>query len=164
MVEEIPVSRDLDIYFDGVRKKEESEEYPTILLWNCRGLRDPTIDMLKVIINIYGPSIIFLIETRLSSKVIKIVSSKLGFQNVWDSAVTKAAAGEDNCVGLAMLMKPTMNVTFLGKTSNYLDFVITVDSTGEKWRLTGFYGHPKLKNRSWEWLKSYQKLRRNSHG
>lgn len=57
-----------------------------------------------------------------------------------------------------MLFKIDVHVDILDKTENYLDFVINVCPTSKKWRLTGFYGHPKVKDYSWEWLRKLSKV------
>ncbi|KAK9925831.1 hypothetical protein M0R45_023096 [Rubus argutus] len=157
MIEELPISRELELYIDGVREEEEPEEYPIILFWNCRGLNDAVKLMLRVLVSVHGPTIIFLIETRLSSAVIKELSSSLGFRNIRDSPTSRNVDDIDNCVGLAMLWKTKAKLHFLDKTSNYLDFIVNAGPNNEKWRLTGFYGHPKLKERSLEWLQNLSK-------
>ncbi|KAL6182184.1 hypothetical protein ACLB2K_043607 [Fragaria x ananassa] len=158
MIKELPVvSRDLEVHVKGVREKPK--ETPTILFWNCCRLGPSAIYMLKVLKAMYEPPIIFLIDTRMSSKAIKEVSSKLGFYNVYACSSTIGAVDKPNCVGLAMLFKTDVDVEFLDKTENYLDFVINVSPTGKKWRLTGFYGHPTVKARSWEWLRKLKDIK-----
>lgn len=109
MIEELPISRELELYIDGVREEEEPEEYPIILFWNFRGFNNSVKLMLRVLVSMHDPTIIFLIETCLSSAVIKEISSSLGFRNIRDSPTSRNVDDIDNCVGLVMLLKTKLS-------------------------------------------------------
>lgn len=107
--------------------------------------------MLRVLVCVHDPAIIFLIETRLSSLVIGKISFSLGFQYIRDSPANRHVAEQNNCVGLAMLWKKNIKLDFSDNSDSYLDFIVKVPDN-KSWRLTGFYGHPKIKKLSWKWL------------
>ena len=56
--------------------------------------------------------------------------------------------------GLAMLWKEELNLHIRGYSKNYIDAIITKSSSGFKWRIIGFYGHPEthLRHKSWKLL------------
>ena len=53
--------------------------------------------------------------------------------------------------GLALLWKPGTQVPVKNFSRWYIDAHIVCDSTGVKWRLTGFYGHPDTSKREETW-------------
>ncbi|GKV27302.1 hypothetical protein SLEP1_g36487 [Rubroshorea leprosula] len=59
--------------------------------------------------------------------------------------------------GLAMLWRDDFNLTISTFSQSHIDVEI-VDPSGGEWRLTGFYGRPKVarKEESWTLLKSFK--------
>ena len=55
-----------------------------------------------------------------------------------------------------MLWKKDIKLEIMGYAGNYIDAIIVESQSGFKWRITGFYGHPKTHRRkeSWEQLKA----------
>ena len=55
-----------------------------------------------------------------------------------------------------MLWKKDIKLEIMGNVGNYIDAIIVESQSGFKWRITGFYGHPKMHQRkeSWEQLKA----------
>ena len=75
---------------------------------------------------------------------------KAGF--VFGLIVPKA----QNCGGLATLWMKKIKLEIMGYAWNFIDAIVTNESSDFKWRITGFYGHPETHRRkeSWEQLKS----------
>jgi len=57
--------------------------------------------------------------------------------------------------GLALLWKRDITVEVQGYSGNYVDALVTNPSSGFRWCITGFYGHPEAHHRkeSWNLLK-----------
>ena len=56
--------------------------------------------------------------------------------------------------GLAMLWKREVQLEIMGYSRNHIDAIVTEQVSGYRWRITGFYGHPKThkRNESWDEL------------
>ena len=70
---------------------------------------------------------------------------KVGF--VYDLVVPKS----DKSGGLAMLWKENINMEIMGYAVNFIDAIVTEADLGLKWRIIGFYGHPKAHKRKESW-------------
>ena len=53
--------------------------------------------------------------------------------------------------GLALLWKKDIVVEVQGYSGNYIDAIVTDPTTGFKWQITGFYGHPETHRRKESW-------------
>ena len=64
-----------------------------------------------------------------------------------------------NYIGLVMLWKKEIKLEIMGYAGNFIDAIVTDESSDFKWRITGFYGHPEMHRRkeSWEQLKNLNK-------
>ena len=49
--------------------------------------------------------------------------------------------------GIALLWKKDISVEVQGYFDNYIDAIVIDPSSSFKWRITGFYGHPKTHRR-----------------
>ncbi|GMI79095.1 hypothetical protein HRI_001578800 [Hibiscus trionum] len=122
-----------------------------ILSWNVRGLGQPrTVGRLSQKIRDENPSIIFLIETKLSAGRMEKVRKRCGFNN----GIDVEAIGRSG--GLSMGWKSTCDVTLRSYSVRHIDVEIKDEDTGSTWRCTGFYGNPETSRRmeSWNLLRS----------
>ena len=117
--------------------------------WNCRGL-PRSVNALCEIVWRWDPNFVFLSETKLKKKAMDRAKRKMGF--VYGLVVPKS----DKSGGLAMLWKENINLEIMGYAVNFIDAIVTEADLGLKWRITGFYGHPKAHKRkeSWDQLKA----------
>ena len=55
-----------------------------------------------------------------------------------------------------MLWKKDINLEIIGYARNYIDAIVVESPSGFRWKIIGFYGHPKMHQRkeSWEQLKA----------
>ena len=89
------------------------------LIWNCRGLgKLSTVQVLKDLIRSHCPSLIFLIETKLSAKKMLALKFSLGFS--FGFAVDRVGLGG----GLALLWKPSLDVSLQTFSSYHIDAYI----------------------------------------
>lgn len=58
-----------------------------------------------------------------------------------------AISSDGNSGGLALLWKPETLVKVLMCSCCYIDALVDCENNGDKWRLTGFYGHPDTSRR-----------------
>ena len=75
----------------------------------------------------------------------KKVKLKLGFVNGF--YVQRQGRGG----GLAMFWRKEVNLEIKSYLKYHIDVVVTEEASGFKWRLTGFYGHPKTQRRKESW-------------
>ncbi|XP_074318894.1 uncharacterized protein LOC141655729 [Silene latifolia] len=88
-------------------------------------------------------SIVFLCETKLSSKEMQGVWGKFdGFTGVAVDSMGRSG-------GLAMLWRSNITCTLRSASVHYMDFDVEFD--GEKCRITGFYGWPAIQDRHLSW-------------
>lgn len=119
------------------------------LQWNCQGLWNPRIvNVLCDFVQRWDPKIIFLSERELNRVGMEIIKRKV------DILYGLIVPSDGQSGGLAMLWKKDINLDIVGYFDNYIDTIVTESPSGFKWRITGFYGHPKthLRNDSWELL------------
>lgn len=96
----------------------------------------------------FSPSVVFLSETKCSTKDIKRIQRRLGLTHgVWVGPV--GCAG-----GLALLWSKDEEVNLRSMHSRYIDVSIR-HSSGEHWRFTGIYRWSELgsKHNTWELIK-----------
>lgn len=96
---------------------------------------------IKKILHLHRPQLIFLCETKLSSRQVNNVCRKLGIENclVVDS---KGKSGS-----LAMLWSLEITVQITSYSNHHIDAEIQ-NANGRSWRYTGIYGYPEAKKRS----------------
>lgn len=126
----------------------------SLLAWNCRGVGNPaTVQVLVDLIHDKRPKIVFLIETLIDKNKFQPIKMKLGFNGLF-TVDNRGHSG-----GLALLWKDDTEVTITGFSRNHIDATVSLEGAN-KWRFTGFYGHPKRSRRhqSWKLLKHLANL------
>ncbi|XXG65408.1 hypothetical protein AAC387_Pa05g3117 [Persea americana] len=114
-----------------------------ILSWNCRGFGNPyAVRSLHHLVKSQGPSVLFLMETKLDAIGMERLRVILGFNSVF----TVPSIGRSG--GLALCWKEGINLEIQNYSSHHIDsYVWHIE--GKVWRLTGFYGRPEDYKR-WE--------------
>ena len=145
----------------GFRRHSEpmsSTSSLNVLAWNCRGIcNDSTVEALKTLIRQNHPVLIFLTETKVSNpSYMENLRLRLGFRNceaVYSVNIDGDPGGQSG--GLALFWKDDWDVEFLSKSLNHIDVVVNPNHFSDRWRFTGFYGHPNTaeKFRTWDLLK-----------
>ena len=94
----------------------------------------------------WDPKIVFLLETKIKKKAMEKVMEKIKFVN--GLIVPRNGRGG----GLAMLWKREVDLEIMGYSKSFIDAIITEQSSGFKWRITGFYKNLEAHRRkdSWE--------------
>ncbi|GMI73050.1 hypothetical protein HRI_000974300 [Hibiscus trionum] len=122
-----------------------------IMSWNVRGLNKPrTVGRLRQKLLEESPGLIFLIETKVKDSKMAEIRRKCGFLNGIDVSAVRRSGG------LSLGWKNCCKVTLRSYSVRHVDVLIEDDSDGNKWRCTGFYGHPEEQHRgeSWDLLRS----------
>ncbi|XP_075675171.1 uncharacterized protein LOC142644440 [Castanea sativa] len=119
--------------------------------WNYRGLGNPrTVNVVCGFVQRWDPKIVFLSETKLKRAGVERIKRKV---QIFDGMIVPS---DGKSGGLAMLWKKDVKLEIMGYSKNHIDAIITESSSGFKWRITGFYGHPEahLKHESWKLLEN----------
>ncbi|KAA3458060.1 reverse transcriptase [Gossypium australe] len=117
-----------------------------ILSWNVRGLgQSRTVRLLKNKLRHIQPQILFLIETKVTSRKMESIRRRCGFMNGIDV----------DAIG----WKEGINLSLKSYSRSHIDVEVEEENGVGKWRLTGFYGEPVEQNRRelWELLRSLQR-------
>lgn len=104
-----------------------------IISWNVRGLGNPrTCLAIKKILHPHRPQLIFLCETKLSSRQVNNVCRKLGTENCL--AVDSKGKGG----GLAMLWSSEITVQITSYSNHHIDaeFRMQMEEAGDAWAYT----------------------------
>ncbi|KAL0455246.1 UNVERIFIED_CONTAM: hypothetical protein Slati_0863800 [Sesamum latifolium] len=129
----------------------EAATVMSCLAWNCQGLRGPwTVRQLETMIQEHKPALIFLSETRCKSQSIDKCKRKWSMNGV--NVDSRGKGG-----GLALLWIKEWKVSLQSFSNNHVDVHIEESDCNKKWRFTGVYGEPEVKNRKfffWSLLKS----------
>ncbi|XP_024038343.1 uncharacterized protein LOC112097373 [Citrus clementina] len=116
-----------------------------ILSWNIRGLGNPRMyPALKKILQMHGPHLVFLCETKLKTRQMNEVSRKLNYENCF--AVSSIGKGG----GLALLWNSETKVQIKSFNKHHIDAEIEMEN-GKLTRCTGVYGHPDTRQRKHTW-------------
>ena len=112
---------------------------------NCRGLEHPTaIRNLRDLIRRETPAVVFLSETKLSSREFQKIRTKLGdFHGIAVDSMGRSG-------GLALWQKE-IDVVLSSMLVHHVDVIVRDGLGGEEWRCTGFYGWPEVQNRHLSW-------------
>ncbi|XP_027086694.1 uncharacterized protein [Coffea arabica] len=114
-----------------------------LLSWNCRGLNNSrTVRELRHIVRREKIDIVFLVETKCSSRAVDKLKVQFGWFGMGVDA--KGLFG-----GLALLWRKDIDISLNRFSSSFID--VTVRTDGSPWRLTGFYGHPEAAKRKLSW-------------
>ncbi|KAH1113590.1 hypothetical protein J1N35_006968, partial [Gossypium stocksii] len=120
-----------------------------LLSWNVRGLgRLQTVNRLRKKLRAINPRILFLIETKLSSKKMEMVRLKCGFSNGIDIGAVGLKGG------LSLGWTGNDLVSIRSYSMFHMDADIYDPENKETWRLTGFYGSSDecYQRESWDLL------------
>ncbi|XP_019179571.1 PREDICTED: uncharacterized protein LOC109174786 [Ipomoea nil] len=117
----------------------------SIISWNCRGLGGTrSVRELVGMVSKQRPVFVFLMETKAKSSKIEEVRIKLGFEGAF--GMDRVGLGG----GLALLWRDADTVTLLSYSVHHIDVMIDIPGK-QRWRLTGFYGHPDRFHRHETW-------------
>ncbi|XP_042950313.1 uncharacterized protein LOC122282426 [Carya illinoinensis] len=115
------------------------------ICWNSRGLGNPSgIRALRDLIAREGPDLLFLQETKLSTKGMDALKCKLGFVNCF------SVDSEGRSGGLGLLWNSDLGVELRSFSQYHIDVHIKIDDL-MVWRFTGLYGHPDTSRRTFTW-------------
>ena len=89
--------------------------------------------------------VVFLSETKRNIAGMKKVKGKIGYVNGF-YVQQKGKGG-----GLAVFWGKEVNLEIKSYSRHHIDAVIVEEEIGFKWRITGFYGHPKTPCRKDSW-------------
>ena len=109
------------------------------LSWNCRGLGNaPAKNVLKRIVLLEHPQLVFLSETRLKAHEMESIKQKIRRKNML--AVDCMGEGRRRRGGVALLWGEDLEVDIQTFSLNHIDAYIKSDEQGW-WRFTGVYGY-----------------------
>ena len=119
----------------------------SLLLWNCRGLRNPrTENELVRLIQAKDPFVVFIAETWTDKVRLDHTLSKINFDQKWVTPRLNRGGG------LVLFWKNSINIDVVDSHRYYIDTIIN-GNTEIVWRFTGFYGEPETHRRSEAWNK-----------
>ncbi|KAA3476120.1 reverse transcriptase [Gossypium australe] len=117
-----------------------------IFCWNVRGLGSMrAVRRLQHMLKIYHPQIVFFMETKLNANRMERVRRRYGFFNGIDVSA-KGSRG-----GLSLGWNGGHLVRVKSFSENHIDVEIQEDEEKPRWRFTGFYGAPKVRNKAETW-------------
>ncbi|KAA3453657.1 reverse transcriptase [Gossypium australe] len=125
-----------------------------ILSWNVRGLGQPrTVRRLKNKLRRIQPQILFLMETKVTSKRMESIRRKCGFLNGIDVAATGTRGG------LSLGWKEGLNLMLKSFSNYHIDVEVEDEDEVDTWRFTGFYEVPVENERkeSWKLLRALKR-------
>jgi hypothetical protein len=148
---------------NGSRKKEENEHcrkctgfgggYYTappivmsLLSWNCRGLGNLRIvrDLCRMVKE-KKPDLVFLMETKLPSLRMEFIRVRTGFDYMF------VVDNMGRSGGLALMWRFELSVEIQNYSRRHINATVQMAVNGQKWKLTGFYGHPDASKRIEAW-------------
>ena len=116
------------------------------LSWNCRGLRNlRTVRALQEVIASEDPSLVFLMETKLSKEDMTNKKYTLGFTE----GLVVGSIGSKG--GLALLWKKDVMVDIQTFGPWHIDAEVGGNDSTERWRFMGFYEQPETGRREETW-------------
>ena len=111
------------------------------LSWNCRALENPrSVRALHNMVWCWKPKIFFLMETKSKVMWMEKIKNRIGFAN----GIIVPSRGRSG--GVALFWNREVNLDYSG---NHIDAIVRETDRNLKWRIIGFYGHPKT-HRSYE--------------
>ncbi|CAH9096607.1 unnamed protein product [Cuscuta europaea] len=125
----------------------------SILRWNCRGLGNTvTLQVLADIVHQQSAVVIFFMEMKLRRSRIEDLFRPLGFHRSF-------VRDSDGCGGgLALGWKEYVCIDIISSCNHYIDAKICLQTVGQEWRMTDFYGYPESSRRreAWALLRSLE--------
>jgi hypothetical protein len=129
------------------------------LSWNCRGLGNPsTVRELRTIVKQEGPSLLFIMETKIKGKKVENLQRLLGFAGCF-AVDSNGLSG-----GIGLFWDDTVEVELKNYSQAHIDVEVKSKDQPQPWRFTGFYGEPRTENRyhSWNFLRTLHGVQHNS--
>ena len=122
------------------------------LSWNCRGLGNPsTVRELRSVVKQVGLCLLFLMETKISAQRVESLQNLLGFAGCFAVNSTGLSGG------IGLFWKDEVEVELKNYSSCHIDVLVRKKTrAAQEWRVTGFYGAPKVEDRphSWRFLRT----------
>ncbi|KAL0338469.1 UNVERIFIED_CONTAM: putative mitochondrial protein [Sesamum angustifolium] len=117
----------------------------SLITWNYQGLGGPwTVQYLGDLIRDYRPALVFVAETKCSSRHIDRLKRKFDMHGV--SVDSRGKSG-----GLALLWSRTTDVLLQNYSVNHIDVSMKLAEDQDWWRFTGIYGEPDNSKRECTW-------------
>lgn len=120
------------------------------LVWNCRGLGNPTaVRNLVWLLKHKTPILVFLMETKFISEdwVIFLRKFDLGFSFFVDSDLSHGGRRG----GLGLLWNDELDITILSSSLHHINANVIDHSRGKVWRFCGIYGWSERGNKHLTW-------------
>ena len=114
------------------------------LFWNCRGLGNPqTVHELTIMVRKKDPLALFISETKLDAKRLKVLRYHWGFGGKF----VVPSRGQSG--GLALFWSKKVSVSISSYSQHHIDAIMDYDAAA--WRFTGFYGSPTVAGKMVAW-------------
>ena len=108
--------------------------------WNCRELGNPRIVReLRNIVKQEGPTLLFVMETKIRGKHVEDLKHTLGFSGCF------AVDSDGLSGGIGLFWSREVDVSLKNFSQSHID--VSVKQDNKTWRFTGFYGAPRVENR-----------------
>ena len=115
------------------------------LSWNCRGLGNRrVVEVLAELVRKQVPTILFLMETKLTDREMEPIKVELGFPSML------AVSCDNRRGGIALLWRSDVIVYTQTYSPNHIDVRVHTHAS-PLWRLTGIYGHPEECRKTETW-------------
>ena len=115
------------------------------LNWNCRGLGNRrVVEVLTELVRKKAPTILFLMETKLTDREMEPIKAKLGFPSML------AVSCDNRRGGITLLWRADVIVDTQTYSPNHIDVRVHTQAS-PLWRLTGIYGHPEEQHKIETW-------------
>ncbi|KAM0866346.1 hypothetical protein ACQ4PT_042693 [Festuca glaucescens] len=128
--------------------------------WNGRGLgNQPTVRELRKVVKQEGPSILFVMETKISKERVESLKISLGFTGCF------GVSSEGLSGGIALFWSADVVVDVKNFSSCHIDAMVRKDIPNSfEWRFTGFYGAPRAEDRhhSWRFLRTLFEIKHSA--
>jgi exonuclease III len=118
----------------------------SFLSWNCRGLGNPrAIRDLHQMVKEKGPSMVFLMETKICNKDMDFLRIKLKFDYIF----VVNSVGRSG--GLIILWKDDIKIDIQNYSRRHINAIISRGRDGTEWKFFGIYGNPETAKRKETW-------------
>ena len=120
---------------------------------NCRGLGNPsTVRELRKVVKQEGPSLLFVMETKIRGKRVEDLKHVLGFSGCF------AVDSDGLSGGVGLFWTSDVVVDLQNYSLSHIDVKVTKGC--KSWRFTGFYGEPRTEQRhqSWRFMRTLNSI------
>ena len=126
------------------------------LEWNSQGLGNPVaVRELRNVTKQEGPSLLFVMETKISAKRVESLKATLGFAGCY-AVDSNGLSG-----GIGLFWTADISIDLKNYSFCHIDVMVRkAGQTGMAWRFTGFYGAPRAEDRhhSWRCLRTLSQI------